>query len=73
MNYEYLKQFGLEMARVGLIAVVPILSEMAATRTFDWELVFFAAALAILKGIDRALHEVKAKNHEANQKGVLPF
>lgn len=68
-----LKKAGLEFLRIIVLAILPILmmSVNAATGevTINWTLITGTVFLAILKAIDKFIHE----HPSTDAKGVLPF
>lgn len=54
---ETIKQFSLELLRVALVAALPILITSVESGNVDYKIVATVAVVAILKAVDRALHE----------------
>ena len=57
-----------ELARVALIAVVPIIISGLEAGKLDWKLVLVSGVIAILKAVDKFVHKSDLK---AN--GLIPF
>lgn len=57
-----------ELARIALIAVVPILISGLEAGKLDWKLVLVSGVIAILKAVDKFVHKSELK---AN--GLIPF
>lgn len=54
---ETIKQFSLELFRVALVAALPVVIASAESGTVDYKIVATVAVVAVLKAVDRALHE----------------
>lgn len=52
-----IKDFTLELLRIALVAVLPILITSLESGNVDFRIVGTLAAVAVLKAVDRALHE----------------
>lgn len=57
-----------ELARIAIIAVVPILISGLEAGALDWKLILVSAIIAILKAVDKFVHKSDLK---AN--GLIPF
>jgi len=58
-----------EIARVAMIAVIPIAITGLETNTLDWRVICVTAIIAILKGLDKFVH----KNESMKSNGIIPF
>lgn len=58
-----------EIARVAMIAVIPIAITGLETNTLDWRVICVTAIVAILKGIDKFIH----KSEDIKSSGLVPF
>ena len=54
---ETIKQFSLELLRVALVAALPIVIASAESGNVDYKIIATVAVVAVLKAVDRALHE----------------
>ena len=54
---EMIRPFVLELLRVAVIAVIPVTILAMETKTFDWKAIAIVGAIAVLKALDRMLHE----------------
>lgn len=60
----------LELSRVALLAAVPLMvTSLEAGETVEWRIIAVAVSIAVLRSIDRFVHEWNQT--EAN--GVVPF
>lgn len=58
-----------EIARVAMIAVIPIAITGLETNTIDWRVICVTAFISILKGLDKFVH----KNESMKSNGIVPF
>jgi hypothetical protein len=58
-----------ELARTGLIAALPVLVSMLQAGTFDYKVLITAVAIALLRAIDKYVHEEPS----INAQGIIPF
>lgn len=56
MNKEALLEAGKELARVVVLAVVPVLITSVELGSIDWKVVGVTALIALLRGIDKYFH-----------------
>lgn len=68
VNKEMLTEFSLEMGRIALVAVLPILITSLEAGKVDMKLVAVTGIVAVLKAVDRALYETGAV-----KKGLIRF
>lgn len=54
---ETIKEFTLELSRIALVAVLPILITSVESGNVDYKIIATVAVVAVLKAVDRALHE----------------
>ncbi len=52
-----LKEGALQLARVALVAVIPLVISGLQSNSIDWRAILVAAAIAILMGVDKFLHK----------------
>lgn len=71
---EALKKGLLDMARVIVLAIIPVLISMLESNKFDWRLLAVIGAVAGLKFVDKLLHEIGSEqNNENLSKGLTRF
>ena len=71
---EALKKAGLEMLRVIVIAIIPILIDSLANNEVDWRLVGITGAIAGLRFADKWLHALgKETGNDKLLKGLTRF
>lgn len=58
-----------ELGRILLIAVLPILIDSFATGSFSWRVTGLALMVALLKALDKWIHE----NKDIKANGLVPF
>ena len=69
-----LKKGLLEMGRVVVLAIIPVLIAMLESNKFDWRLLAVVAMIAGLKFLDEYLHEVgKETDNDILIKGITRF
>lgn len=68
MNKKLVHEFLLEAGRVVAIAILPILISSLERGEIDLKAVGIAGAIAVLKAVDRSLHET-----EVAKKGIVRF
>jgi hypothetical protein len=61
---EALKKALLELGRVVIIAVLPIIITSVEQGKIDWKVIGIAAIIATLKGIDKFIHEIGVAKEE---------
>lgn len=54
---DMIKDFTLELSRIALVAILPVLIASLENGDVDFKVLGVIAAIAVLKAIDRALHE----------------
>ena len=54
---ETIKEFSLELLRVALVAALPVVIASAEAGSVDYKVIGTIAVVAVLKAVDRALHE----------------
>ena len=63
-----------EFLRVGVVAVLPVAIAQLESQKIDWKIVAIVFVIAVLKAIDRALHEYgKNVGNENLEKSLLRF
>jgi len=63
-----------EFGRIGLIAAVPLVINGLNEGKLDWRIIVVAVAIAVLKAIDKLLHEVgKESKTEGLITGLVRF
>jgi hypothetical protein len=63
-----------EFLRIGVIAIIPVVISQLETQKVDWKVVVIVFVVAILKAIDRGMHEMGRKiGNENLEKGILRF
>jgi hypothetical protein len=63
-----------EMARVALIAIVPLLIEGLSAWAINWKAIAIVAGVAVLRAVDKYLHlEGKITGNETETKGLTQF
>ena len=63
-----------ELFRVGVLAILPVSIGMLEKNTFDWKLVGITFAIAVLRAIDKWLHEYgKITDQDEISKGLTRF
>ena len=63
-----------EFLRIGVLAVIPVIISQLEAQKFDWKVVVIVFVVAILKAIDRSIHEVGRKvGNENLEKSILRF
>lgn len=71
---EALKEALLEMARVIVLAILPVLVTMIETGQASWRVLFTVAVVAGLRFVDKLLHELgKEQNNESLTLGLTRF
>lgn len=63
-----IQEFVLEMARIAAVAVLPVAIVMLESNAIDWNAIVMIGIIAVLKGLDRALHETGTA-----KKGITRF
>lgn len=51
-----------ELGRVAVLAFIPLLIVALQTRTFDWYYIAITVAIAVLRAIDKLMHEMGKEN-----------
>lgn len=73
-NMEALKEALLEMARVIVLAILPVLITMIETEQVNWKVLFTVVVIAGLRFVDKLLHEIGSEqNNESLSKGLTRF
>jgi len=54
----------LDGLRVMVLSIIPILGDFLASGEFNWNIILIAAALSILKSLDKYLHEFGKENED---------
>jgi hypothetical protein len=63
-----------EMARVTLLAIIPVSIVMVEDGSFNWTILLSTALIALLRAVDKFLHEQgKATGDENMSKGLTRF
>ena len=66
MDKKALQEAIRELARVALIAVIPVLIDSLNKGTVDWRVVGTVGAIAILRGIEKLFYEADSDNPVTN-------
>lgn len=66
---EAFKEALKELGRVVVLAVLPVVIVALESNAIDWKVVGLTALLAVLKALDKYVHERK----DIAAKGVVPF
>jgi len=56
-----------ELGRVAVLALIPLLIVALQTRTFDWYYIAITVAIAVLRAIDKLMHEMGKENPDKTQ------
>jgi len=63
-----------EFLRVGILAVIPVLISQLESQKVDWKTIGVVFVVAILKAVDRGIHELGRKTNNTNlEKSILRF
>lgn len=63
-----------ELARVVVLAVIPIAIDGLTKGEIDYKILLVAGLIAFLRGLDKLLHEIgKAKENDLLKKGLTRF
>lgn len=68
ITLNFVKSFSIELARVALLAALPLLITSLEAGSVDWNAIGIVTAVAVLRAIDRALHE-----SGVSEKGITRF
>lgn len=71
MNKEALKKALLEAGRILLLAIIPVAIPMLEAWTFDWKALVVVGGIALLKAIDKYLHEIGIQREASGVKSSL--
>ena len=63
-----------ELARIALIAVVPVLIDSLSQGVVNWNVILITGIIAVLRAIDKFLHlEGKLEGNDALTRGLTQF
>ena len=62
-----------EAGRVVIISVIPIVITSLQADKFDWKLIWVTAGIALLRFVDKLIHEQSKVDAEQTLKGLVPF
>jgi hypothetical protein len=71
MYKEALKKALLEAGRILLLAIIPVAIPMLESWTFDWKTLVIVGGIALLRAIDKYLHEVGIEKEASGVKSAL--
>jgi len=71
MYKEALKKALLEAGRILLLAIIPVAIPMLESWTFDWKTLVVVGGIALLKAIDKYLHEIGIQREASGVKSSL--
>ena len=69
-----IKEFGKEFARIFLLAIIPVAISQLESGMVNYQALAIVGVIAVLKGIDKGIHEVGKENDSVNlTKGLVRF
>jgi len=73
MKKAYIEAFK-ELGRVVLLSIIPVLISQMDEKMFNWEVVIITGSIAVLRFLDKLLHEMgKESNNDKAKKGLTGF